>query len=101
MFTACRGSACGFFGVRLYSLSVLNEAIPIFLAKLTLIDSGLAVARQTARILIKNELLFDEIRQNHLQIECFVSGNNADELKFVLKHMIKDHMTWRIHNIDD
>ncbi|ENX50352.1 glutamate racemase [Acinetobacter ursingii NIPH 706] len=80
----------------------LNEAIThLFGQKLTLIDSGLAVARQTARILIKNELLFDEIRQNHLQIECFVSGNNADELKFVLKHMIKDHMTWRIHNIDD
>ncbi|MCU4412776.1 glutamate racemase [Acinetobacter sp. WU_MDCI_Axc73] len=81
---------------------VLNEAITyLFGQKLTLIDSGLAVARQTARILIKNELLFDEIRQNHLQIECFVSGNNADELKFVLKHMIKDHITWLIHNIDD
>jgi glutamate racemase len=68
MFTACRGSACGFFGVRLYSLSVLNEATHLFGQKLTLIDSGLAVARQTARILIKNELLFDEIRQNHLQL---------------------------------
>lgn len=80
----------------------LKEAIVhLFGQKLTLIDSGLAVARQTARILIKNELLFDEIRQNHLQIECFVSGNNADELKFVLKHMISDHISWQIQNIDD
>ncbi|MBJ9984175.1 glutamate racemase [Acinetobacter sp. S40] len=79
----------------------LKEAITrLFGEKLTLIDSGLAVARQTARILIKNELLFDEIRQNHLQIECFVSGNNADELKFVLKHMITEHIIWRIQNID-
>ncbi|MBK0062775.1 MULTISPECIES: glutamate racemase [unclassified Acinetobacter] len=79
----------------------LKEAITrLFGEKLTLIDSGLAVARQTARILIKNELLFDEIRQNHLQIECFVSGNNADELKFVLKHMISEHIIWRIQNID-
>ncbi|MPW43555.1 glutamate racemase [Acinetobacter guerrae] len=78
----------------------LKDAITdIFGQKLTLIDSGLAVARQTARILIKNELLFDEIRQNHLQIECIVSGNNSDQLKFVLKHMIKDHIVWRIHNI--
>ncbi len=34
----------------------------IFGHKLTLIDSGIAVARQTSRILIKNELLFDGSR---------------------------------------
>ncbi|WP_130804903.1 glutamate racemase [Acinetobacter ihumii] len=80
----------------------LKDAIEhLFGSKMTLIDSGLAVARQTARILIKNELLFDEIRQNFLKIECFASGNNADELSFVLKHMLKNHISWRIQNIDD
>jgi hypothetical protein len=33
------------------------------------VDSGLAVARQTARILIKNELLCDQIGQNVARIE--------------------------------
>src|SRR5690606_29750177 len=49
----------------------LKSAIQyIFGQKLTLIDSGFAVARQTARILIKNELLFEHQRKNCLRIEC-------------------------------
>jgi hypothetical protein len=42
------------------SYVVKQVAVPQF----TLVDSGLAVARQTARILIKNELLCDQIGQN-------------------------------------
>ena len=37
-----------------------NSDYNLFWLKLTLIDSGLAVARQSSNILIKNELLFEQ-----------------------------------------
>ncbi len=78
----------------------LKSAIQyIFGQKLTLIDSGFAVARQTARILIKNELLFDQKRENCLRIECYVSGNNAENLKPVVARLIQDDISWNIANI--
>ena len=81
----------------------LKSAIQyIFGQKLTLIDSGLAVARQTARILIKNELLFEHQRKNCLRIECYVSGHNAEQLKPVVARLIQDEeITWNIVNIQD
>ncbi|SSS47813.1 murI [Acinetobacter baumannii] len=79
---------------------VLNEAIHyLFDNQFTLVDSGLAVARQTARILIKNELLCDQTRQNVARIECYVSGNNADALQPVLQNMIPQELTWTLHNL--
>ena len=71
----------------------------IFGHKLTLIDSGLAVARQTARILIKNQLLFEQDQNHGLRIECYVSGNNAENLKTVLQYLIQGDLTWDIRNI--
>ncbi|WP_218696297.1 glutamate racemase [Acinetobacter harbinensis] len=71
----------------------------IFGHKLTLIDSGVPVARQTARILIKNELLFEQEQKNSVRIECYVSGNNAENLKTVLQYLIEQDLTWDIHNI--
>ena len=71
----------------------------IFGQKLTLIDSGFAVARQTARILIKNELLFEQDQNDGVRIECHVSGNNAENLKTVLQYLIQDDLTWNIRNI--
>ncbi|UDM37976.1 glutamate racemase [Acinetobacter haemolyticus] len=71
----------------------------IFGQKLTLIDSGLAVARQTARILIKNQLLFEQDRNNGLAIECYVSGNNAEHLKTVLQFLIPEDLTWNLSNM--
>ncbi len=72
----------------------------IFGQKLTLIDSGIAVARQTARILIKNELLFEQCLTDSLQIACYVSGNNAEQLKPVLQHLIPKNISWSIANVD-
>ncbi|WP_419225044.1 glutamate racemase [Acinetobacter sp. A2] len=72
----------------------------IFGQKLTLIDSGIAVARQTSRILIKNELLFEQSLADTLQIECYVSGNNAEQLKPVLQHLIPGNISWSIANVD-
>ena len=71
----------------------------IFGQKLTLIDSGIAVARQTSRILIKNELLFDQSVADTLQIACYVSGNNAEQLKPVLQHLIPGNISWSIANV--
>ncbi|GJC32409.1 glutamate racemase [Acinetobacter sp. KAM398] len=71
----------------------------IFGHKLTLIDSGIAVARQTSRILIKNELLFDQSVADTLQIACYVSGNNAEQLKPVLQHLIPGNISWSIANV--
>lgn len=81
----------------------LKSAIQyIFGQKLTLIDSGFAVARQTARILIKNELLFEHQRKNCLRIECYVSGHNAEQLKPVVARLIQDEeITWNIVNVQD
>lgn len=71
----------------------------IFGQKLTLIDSGLAVARQTARILIKNELLFEQNHEGDVRIECYVSGNNAESLRPILQLLIEPELNWTISNI--
>lgn len=73
----------------------------IFGQKLTLIDSGLAVARQTARILIKNELLFEQNHESDVRIECYVSGNNAESLRPILQLLLEPELNWSISNISD
>ena len=73
----------------------------IFGQKLTLIDSGLAVARQTARILIKNELLFEQNNDGDVRIECYVSGNNAESLRPILQLLLEPELNWTISNISD
>ena len=72
----------------------------IFGQKMTLIDSGLAVARQTARILIKNELLFEQNRQDIVKIQCFVSGGNAVQLKSVVQYLLAKEISWNIKNVE-
>ncbi|KAF1016594.1 MAG: Glutamate racemase [Acinetobacter bereziniae] len=67
--------------------------------QLNLIDSGLAVARQTARILLKNELISTDSQESGVRLRCFVSGQNAKELESVLKHFIQPEITWSIENI--
>lgn len=71
----------------------------IFGQKLTLIDSGLAVARQTARILIKNELLFEQNHESDVRIECYVSGNNAESLRPILQLLLEPELNWTISNL--
>ncbi|OTG90130.1 glutamate racemase [Acinetobacter sp. ANC 3813] len=71
----------------------------IFGQKMTLIDSGLAVARQTARILIKNELLFEQACADAVRIECYVSGQNAENLKPILSRLISQDLKWTVDNI--
>lgn len=80
----------------------LKQAIThIFADRLKLVDSGQAVARQTAYILMKNELLYDQNRQHSCQLKCVVSGNNAVELTAVLQHLLPSQLTWCIHNVQD
>lgn len=71
----------------------------IYGEKLNLVDSGLAVARQTARILIRNGLVANSPQQEGVRLHCYVSGQNANELKTVLNHLIPTEITWSIENI--
>lgn len=73
----------------------------LYSEQLTLIDSGLAVARQTARILIKNSLVSETTQKNQIRLRCFVSGHNASALQPVLRRMILQNITWSIENIVD
>ena len=79
----------------------LKDAIQVLFAdQLTLIDSGFAVARQTARILIKHELLCEEqCKRPHVQLNCYVSGQNAETLRSVVARLIDPAFTWDIQNI--
>ena len=73
----------------------------LYAEQLTLIDSGLAVARQTARILIKNSLISELPQPCGIRLKCFVSGDNATALEPVLGRMIPQSITWSIENIVD
>lgn len=66
--------------------------------RLTLVDSGFAVARQTARILIKHKVLSVQLEQAHPQLKCFVSGQNANELKPIIKRLIDLEISWSVEN---
>ncbi|MDM1272877.1 glutamate racemase [Acinetobacter indicus] len=71
----------------------------IFGQKLTLIDSGTAVARQTSRILTKNELLFEQSRADQVQIHCYVSGQNAEHLQPIVERLMPEQIRWKISNL--
>ena len=73
----------------------------IYPQNLTLVDSGMAVARQTARILIKNKLVSESRPKPRIKLKCFVSGNNAHELQEILAHLIHADISWSIENIVD
>jgi glutamate racemase len=81
----------------------LKEAIQkVFAEQFILIDSGLAIARQTSRILIKNNLLFESSTEmNEVRIQCYLSGNNAEDLNPVLQRMIPDDISWQAINLQD
>ncbi len=72
----------------------------IFGQKLTLIDSGFAVARQTARILIKNGLLFEHECKDSLKIRLVVSGQNSEQLQPILGHLIPADIKWQVSNME-
>lgn len=67
--------------------------------RLHLIDSGLAVARQTARVLIKHDLRAKAEDIPEISIQCFVSGHNSAQLLPVLRHMLQPEVSWSIHDI--
>ncbi len=69
--------------------------------QLTLVDSGLAVARQTSRILIKHKLLADIKFQHPFQLECVFSGQNAEDLKPIINRLIDVEISWSVENIVD
>lgn len=72
----------------------------LFAEQLSLIDSGLAVARQTARILIKNSLLSEQQYTATPRIRCYVSGGNADPLQPILQRLITTDISWTLVNLN-
>lgn len=80
----------------------LKDAIQqLYPEKLTLVDSGLAVARQTARILITNQLMVGKIDTQKPRLMCYVSGQNADKLEPIIKRLIDFEISWSIENLVD
>ena len=71
----------------------------LFAERLNLVDSGLAVARQTARILLKNSLLSEQRCSSTARICCYVSGGNAKQLQPILQHLITTDISWTIANL--
>lgn len=81
----------------------LKQAIEqVFPEQLTLVDSGFAVARQTARILIKHEILLEQAQHmKQPRLMCYVSGRNAEQLRHILQHLIQRDISWDIANLDE
>ncbi|MBP5992447.1 MAG: glutamate racemase [Acinetobacter sp.] len=78
----------------------LKDAIQhVYGDKLSLVDSGFAVARQTSRILIKNDLVSNQFEIDQPRLACFVSGQNAKELKPIIKCLIDSEISWTVENI--
>lgn len=73
----------------------------VFGDKLNLIDSGLAVARHTAQMLIKLNLNnineFDHLHQKRLT--CYVSGNNVEYLTPIVQRLLPSEITWEMKNV--
>lgn len=66
---------------------------------LTLVDSGIAVARQTAKILFKNKLTAQQSKHDKIRLNCYVSGHNAEELKPIINRLIESEIRWSLENI--
>ncbi|WP_288491506.1 glutamate racemase [uncultured Acinetobacter sp.] len=78
----------------------LKDAIEqLFGSQLILIDSGVAVARQTAQILIKHQLIAEHEHASGLRIACFVTGQQLEQTRQVVEHLIPSHLTWQLNSI--
>ena len=75
--------------------------IDIYDKKLNLVDSGQAVARQCGRILQKHYLLKKNIEYNVSSIKCVVSGNNAENVRYILLNLLGKQVNWKIFNLSD
>jgi len=91
-----QGADCLVLGCTHYPF--LSEAIrQLFGNQLKLIDSGVAVARQTSRILSKHALLNNQ-PMSGTQIYCYASGGKTPQLVTVIEHLMPLHLRWEIAN---
>lgn len=67
--------------------------------QLKLVDSGAAVARQTAKMLIKYQILNPNLKQPELAIACYASGQNSAQLQPVISRLIDNQISWSIQDI--
>lgn len=71
----------------------------VFGQQLHLIDSGHAVARQTARVLIHHHLQQQETIANEIHIDCYVSGQNAEHVQQIMNHLMPNDILWKVQNM--
>ncbi len=78
----------------------LKQAIHhLYADTLSLVDSGVAVARQTAKILVKNKLTAKKMQNDQIRLNCYVSGQNAEQLNPIINRLIDSEITWSVENI--
>lgn len=71
----------------------------VFKQQFTLVDSGQAVARQTAKILLKNNLESTKKQNSDAQIQCYFTGGNMLEINNILQELINNEFSWQAHQI--
>ena len=78
----------------------LKQAIrSIYPNEITLIDSGVAVARQTARVLLNHQIASTQKKPDSIRLNCFVSGGNAEQLQATIMRLIPQDLSWNVQNI--
>lgn len=71
----------------------------IFANQLMLIDSGVAVARQTSRVLLQKQLNNLEAIDDQCRLDCYASGGNSEYLQDILQRLIPTHFSWQIKDV--
>ncbi|MDO4224148.1 MAG: glutamate racemase [Acinetobacter sp.] len=72
----------------------------LYQEQLSLIDSGVAVAHQTSRVLVQKELNQTfELVQDEIRLRCYVSGKNSQQLKPIVQRLIPTDLSWEILDV--
>ncbi len=67
--------------------------------RLTLVDSGQAVARQCGRILAKYQLLATQFNPSMPRVMCVMSGHNAQVMQPIVEHLTGQQADWLLLNL--
>lgn len=70
----------------------------LFAEKLNLIDSGLAVARQTARVLLQNKLNCVQEVTRDARLRIFSSGKDMQQLQQIIQQLLPVDIAWQLEH---
>lgn len=71
----------------------------LFGERLQLIDSGPAVARQTGRVLVHLQLQQQQNLADDIQLDCYVSGQNANDVEQIMMQLMPAELRWKVQNV--